>query len=263
MKIQDFCNMTEFESIMSNWATATGLATVAVGEDGEYISECYNFTDFCIKYTRGTTRGRLKCEKCDREGKGVYHCHAGLIDFAIDLTVNGVKLGQVIGGQVLPKDPDEMKFREVAKDIGVMPDEYIEALHRVNVRSEEIIEASAKLLGETLNNFVNAEYSKYENTIRIERLTDGIEKTNELVQKIIKSTRELQNIQKRQKIVAINASIEAARVGQAGRGFAVVAEEVERLSESSSVANKDIEDIIEQISRIVRGLNSTSLQDEE
>lgn len=51
MKIQDFADMEKFESIMSDWAVATGLATVAVGADGKYISECYNFTDFCIKLT--------------------------------------------------------------------------------------------------------------------------------------------------------------------------------------------------------------------
>ena len=54
MKIQDFTDMKAFEDIMATWAKATGLATVAVGADGEYISDCYNFTDFCIKYTRGT-----------------------------------------------------------------------------------------------------------------------------------------------------------------------------------------------------------------
>ena len=47
MKIQDFCDMNKFEQIMSNWAKSTGLATVAVGDDGKYISDCYNFTDFC------------------------------------------------------------------------------------------------------------------------------------------------------------------------------------------------------------------------
>ena len=31
MKIQDFCDMEKFESIMDNWAKSTGLATVAVG----------------------------------------------------------------------------------------------------------------------------------------------------------------------------------------------------------------------------------------
>lgn len=72
MRIQDFCDMKKFEEIMSNWAKSTGLATVAVGDDGKYISECYNFTDFCIKLTRGSNEGRRRCEKCDREGKGVY-----------------------------------------------------------------------------------------------------------------------------------------------------------------------------------------------
>ena len=43
MRIQDFCNMDKFEDIMANWAKCTGLATVAVGDDGKYISECYNW----------------------------------------------------------------------------------------------------------------------------------------------------------------------------------------------------------------------------
>lgn len=36
MRIQDFCDMKKFEEIMSNWAKSTGLATVAVGDDGKY-----------------------------------------------------------------------------------------------------------------------------------------------------------------------------------------------------------------------------------
>ena len=39
MKIQEFCDMDKFEQIMKNWAESTGLATVAVGADGEYISD--------------------------------------------------------------------------------------------------------------------------------------------------------------------------------------------------------------------------------
>ena len=124
MKIQDFTNMERFEEIMKNWASATGLATVAVGADGTYISQCYNFTDFCIKLTRGSQEGLKRCERCDREGNGIYYCHAGLIDFGIDLVVNGEKLGSIIGGQVLSADPDEETFRAVAKEIGVDEDKY-------------------------------------------------------------------------------------------------------------------------------------------
>ena len=67
MKIQDFCDMNKFEQIMKNWANSTGLATVAVDADGKYISDCYNFTEFCIDLTRGSAEGKKRCEQCDRE----------------------------------------------------------------------------------------------------------------------------------------------------------------------------------------------------
>ena len=57
MNIKDFTDMEQFERIMSNWAEATGLATVAVGMEGTYISQCYNFTEFCIKLTIGRSNG--------------------------------------------------------------------------------------------------------------------------------------------------------------------------------------------------------------
>lgn len=254
MEIKDFTDMKKFEHIMSSWAKSTGLATVAVGGDGKYISECYNFTDFCIKLTRGSAEGCARCEKCDREGKGVYHCHAGLIDFGIPLVVEGKQLGSVIGGQVLPENPDEEKFRRVAREIGVNEDLYIEALHKVNVRTEEAINASAELLGEVLNNFINAEYAKKVNGKIIEKLSRGAESTNKLVERITLKTSELKALQNKQKILALNASIEAARAGEKGAGFAVVAKEVGKLSEQSTVVNKEIEEIVSNISAQVEAM---------
>lgn len=247
MEIREFTDMERFENIMASWAIATGLATVAVGSDGKYISECYNFTDFCIKLTRGSKEGCARCEKCDREGKGVYHCHAGLVDFGIPLVVDGQTVGSVIGGQVLPEDPDEEKFRQVAREIGVNEDRYIEALHKVNVRSEEVINASAHLLGEVLNNFINAEYAKKKNSVIIDKLSSGVDATHDLVEQITAKTTALRGIQSKQKILALNASIEAARAGEKGAGFAVVAKEVGKLSEQSEMVNAEVEDIVRKI----------------
>jgi ligand-binding sensor protein len=254
MKIEDFADMAQFEAIMSNWATSTGLATVAVGADGKYISKCYNFTDFCIKLTRGSKEGCARCEKCDREGHGVYTCHAGLVDFGIDLVVNGEKVGSVIGGQVLPENPDEEKFRRVAREIGVDEDKYIAALCKVNVRTRDAIEASAELLGQVLNNYINAEYSRKRNEKLIGSLSSGIDETQHLVNEIVQSTGELKSLQSKQKILALNASIESARAGEVGAGFAVVAHEVGKLSESSSQVNTKIEKNITRIAEIVTAM---------
>ncbi|WP_312686463.1 methyl-accepting chemotaxis protein [Kosakonia sp.] len=55
-------------------------------------------------------------------------------------------------------------------------------------------------------------------------------------------------------ILALNAAVEAARAGEQGRGFAVVASEVRSLSQRSSQAAKDIEQLIsESVSRINTG----------
>lgn len=255
MKIQEFVNMEEFEKLMSNWATATGLATVAVDADGNYISECYNFTDFCIKYTRGSSEGLKRCVKCDQEGRGVYKCHAGLIDFSIDLVVKGEKLGSVIGGQVLPNDPDEDFFRNVANEIGVNEDKYIAALQKVRVRSEEAINASANLLGQILNDFINSEFDrKYVRSIVV-GLKEGVEKTSAIVKDITRSTEELKKLQNKQKILSLNANVEAARAGEHGKGFSVVAMEVGKLSESSSVANERIETLVREIAQVVNNMH--------
>lgn len=256
MEIKDFTDMEEFERIMSNWAKSTGLATVAVGADGKYISECYNFTDFCIKLTRGSAEGCARCEKCDREGQGVYHCHAGLIDFGIPLEVDGIKVGSVIGGQVLPERPDEAKFRQVAREIGVNEDQYIEALKKVNVRTEEAIHAAAGLLGQVLNHFINMEYAKKKNSVIIEKLSGGVNSTHELVGQIAMKTTELKALQNKQKILALNASIEAARAGEKGAGFSVVAKEVGKLSEQSTLVNKEVEDIVQKIVDTVESMRN-------
>ena len=128
------------------------------------------------------------------------------------------------------------------------------AVHKVNVRSNEVIKASVDTLRDVANSFIRSEYAKNQTQHIFTSLVDGVNETNELIETIKKETGTLRSIQSRQKILALNASIEAARAGDVGAGFAVVASEVGKLSERSSVVNKNIEDVVNRISDVVSSM---------
>ena len=85
-------------------------------------------------------------------------------------------------------------------------------------------------------------------------MVQQIHTTNESVKKIREATELITSIASQTNLLSLNASIEAARAGSAGDGFAVVAKEVGKLSGRSSVVNKEIEEIVQNINSAVEAM---------
>ena len=87
---------------------------------------------------------------------------------------------------------------------------------------------------------------------KMEQLTSAMGDISEASQKINGIIKTIEDISFQTNILAINASVEAARAGTYGRGFAVVADEVQSLANKSSVAAKDITKLIENSLELVQ-----------
>lgn len=257
MHIKEFMDLGVLQSIQDQFSEATGLAAIAVDAEGNYITKGSNFTDFCMKYTRGSPEGMRRCVQCDNECTGTYFCHAGLMDFSSDIVVNGEKVGAIIGGQVLPAPPDEEKFRAIARELGVGEDEYIKALKKVPVRSERTIRAAAALLGDVVDRLVGLEYFKSVNRRRAEIFEREAGSALQAAGKVGSKVQELQQLSSMERILAINASIEAGRAGQAGVGFSIVAKEMGSLSQQSAAIYGAIQELAGQIETSVKKLSET------
>lgn len=79
------------------------------------------------------------------------------------------------------------------------------------------------------------------------KVTSNIKSLEESLLEVEKFVDMINSIAEETSLLALNASIEAARAGDAGRGFAVVAQSVSKLSDGTIEAAKQVQSAMEQI----------------
>lgn len=154
LRLLDLIDLDFLQRFQDAFAKTANVASIMVDDEGS-ITKPSNFTDFCIKYTRGTTLGLKKCIDCDihwgkiaakKQEPVIYKCHTGLTDFAVPIVIAGKHIASILGGQVLTAPPDEKHFRKIAQELGIEVEAYLNEVRKIKIVSEEMVEAAAQLL---------------------------------------------------------------------------------------------------------------------
>ncbi|VBB06763.1 Hypothetical protein LUCI_1999 [Lucifera butyrica] len=300
VKLQDIIDLQFLQEFQDSFAESLGLASITVDRNGAPVTQPSEFTKFCMNFTRGSERGLKRCMECDRKGgeesartgkPAVYECHAGLVDFGAPIMLEGRQIGSILGGQVLTEPPDEAKFHRIAEEIGVNPDDYVEALREVKIMPRRSVEAAAKVLYLVANTLSRVWYHQRQFKSMSNTINDNLMQISATMEQLAASANDVKNnqtvlnkeidtvnvvsgqineviefikeIADETRLLGLNAAIEAARAGEAGLGFGVVAQEIRKLSGDSKQTIGKIKEftamIRESVSNTVSMGNSTSV----
>lgn len=115
-----------------------------------------------------------------------------------------------------------------------------QALGEVAKRTRVEGERGLSMVAQTVNSMDNIRD-------KVQGIAENILALSEQTQQIGDITATVNNLAHQLKMLALNASIEAAKAGEAGKGFAVVASEVKDLAEQSQRATEQVHAILQEI----------------
>jgi Predicted sensor domain len=289
LKLKDLMDIETLQKFQDNFATSMDIASVTVDIDGNPVTKPSSYTTFCNNYIHSTKTGDDRCamshkkggEEAVRTGKPyIYQCHAGLIDFAAPIMVEGVHVGTILGGQVLYSKPEEQLYRKVAGEIGVNENGLVDAVNHVKISTEANVRAGAEVLYIVANTLSQVGYHKVKIKTMSNDLVESFSQISATMEELAASSVTVMNNQEilnseivnvknisakinvilnsiksiadQTKMLGLNASIEAARAGEAGKGFAVVATEIRSLSQNSKETAMQIVNLTSSIEESVK-----------
>ncbi len=161
----------------------------------------------------------------------------------------------LIISEQMSQDSEDLALRSNA--VSAAAEEMSSSMHSVAAASEEasvnlgtVADAAGQMkltLNEVAQNCDKARTVSEDATFKVKRASDRVKTLGASAKDISQVTEVITDIAEQTNLLALNATIEAARAGEAGKGFAVVASEIKGLAAQTAGATQDIKEKIQGI----------------
>lgn len=181
-KLTELVSNVCLQNVQDGFAEAVGVASLVIDLEGTPLTGISNACEFC-RLGRTSPEFRLRCSgswaslaHVEEDQPQVHLCHAGIGYAVAPVTVHGMRMGLVVGGQFWSTAPDRESAHasaaRIAAECGVPVHELSEAIDAVPLFSEERVFLVTRLLATIANTLSEIGFQGYEVRLKLQQIAD-------------------------------------------------------------------------------------------
>ena len=181
--ITDILDLELIQGLQDNFAQSMDIASIIVDINGNPVTRPSRYTNVCQNFIHNSELGNNRCSESHRKcgeiaaktGKPyIAKCHAGLIDFAAPILVNGTHIGTILGGQLLTNKPSVSDFKNTIKELNLSENEFICALKEIDVVEKQKLKSVVETISFISNSISKIGYEELKLKLDAKKLEDSI-----------------------------------------------------------------------------------------
>lgn len=180
LTLTDYIDSNTLQKIQNHFIEAIGISVSILDSDGNPVTKAVGLNKFC-SLIQGCEKGKKRCKQFSIKIKNdslrdnrpkAYYCFAGLAHFAAPIIVENTPMGAIeIEGAQIFTPVDHKKIRNIANELGLDPDELMEAASDIKKFPEDRIYGAGELLHSIAKTISSLCTQEHELTHRVAELS--------------------------------------------------------------------------------------------
>uniref|UniRef100_UPI0026EEA58E PocR ligand-binding domain-containing protein n=1 Tax=Malonomonas rubra TaxID=57040 RepID=UPI0026EEA58E len=152
--LKDLLDIPKLRELLDSLDEIHSMSSAVIDTEGNILTSSA-WQEICTEFHRRNPETEKQCIESNRSIKAdldtqispvIYRCPMGLDNATLPIVVAGKNLGNVFTGQLFLEPPDESAFAEQAREYGFDETEYLAAMRKVPLFSEEKLRKNLSFL---------------------------------------------------------------------------------------------------------------------